>query len=1092
MEVPPRNENSPQFALPSLGTRSAAGPIAAKELLFSELKEVLKQRDNPFAPLWIITSSSALRREIVRDLPQRTGGALLGVVVHTLHSAAHAVLEALSIKPVENGATFPWVLRQAAAQGPTLRRELGSLQDGFGTAAQAMMEILDAGFHSEMMEAVEDALEPIAKRPQGSRALDLFRGLSTLRNPANTIRSEGDLLALARDAIRSGRFSPPSTFVVGFMDATSPGTDFLETLLAMTDTRVYFDCPPDPADPSRADSGFRFSAQFMGRLGHGATPPIPTAAPPTLHAFDASGREREALEIARRVRQLLDNQVSPEEIGVVGRTLEGSRVPLQRAFRALGIPFSMPAGSQPDRHQYRPFRGLLHFLRDGENTSLESWLESVRLANTEGTWHPETHADLRTGLRKMGIGTLSQWQDSLFSTEAISLPVRRGIALSPEDSVILRRRKLQKPLVDWASKRLGAIREILEEWPESASLREHIPWVTRLAEEGLGWTSSHPEWVFWSELSEELQGAIEPKITRWECAVSLDTLVKTSLPKMRSEERAGVRILDASRARSLTFEHLFLCQLNRGVFPRVVNEDPLLPESVRALLLPLLPDLPMRARGHDEERFLFAQLIASAPQVTLSWLRANADGAEEGKSVLVERLLLAFKNLQVTHIPREWLPLVEEIPAGSSPLRTPREHGIARALRHRENGLETWLGLALEEGASIPPEIAMKWAEFRLRVVREMAPNLATKEGRNRSQSTGPYQGWVGELSHPLDPRHQTLHVSTLENMAKCPWQTWLKRMLRIEATPETTRAPPDIPSNVVGLTVHHALELLVLEGHPELKGRDIRGLPPTISVGSPSVAALSRALQESALHVGRDNGLTSPASRKLLEEWSRPFVETCIALDWPQSNSVLHILGTEISGQFPISDIDGKESIVFFRADRAETIAEKPVLTDYKTGNPKDVGKTEANQRKKIEMFIREGTLLQGMGYAHMFVDSQGRYSYLKPNLDPRMQSLAMDRGETDLVDAFKDSTQILATAMQKGIFFPRVEMWNGKPGKACEYCDVSEACMRGDSGRRARFVVQGTRHTPLAPLPQSPSHETVFGHLYHLGNSYTVEDKP
>ena len=41
---------------------------------------------------------------------------------------------------------------------------------------------------------------------------------------------------------------------------------------------------------------------------------------------------------------------------------------------------------------------------------------------------------------------------------------------------------------------------------------------------------------------------------------------------------------------------------------------------------PVLPDVPIKKRGEDEERYLFAQLLAAAPNVTVSWTECDDDG----------------------------------------------------------------------------------------------------------------------------------------------------------------------------------------------------------------------------------------------------------------------------------------------------------------------------------------------------------------------------------------------------------------------------------------------------------------------------------
>ena len=101
----------------------------------------------------------------------------------------------------------------------------------------------------------------------------------------------------------------------------------------------------------------------------------------------------------------------------------------------------------------------------------------------------------------------------------------------------------------------------------------------------------------------------------------------------------GVRVLSVIEARAHTFEHLFVLGLNRDLFPRRVSEDPLLPDALRRALAAVLPDVPVKARGFDEERYLFAQLVSAAPSVALSWQALSDDGKEKTASPLVEGLV---------------------------------------------------------------------------------------------------------------------------------------------------------------------------------------------------------------------------------------------------------------------------------------------------------------------------------------------------------------------------------------------------------------------------------------------------------------------
>src|ERR1700726_2789422 len=69
------------------------------------------------------------------------------------------------------------------------------------------------------------------------------------------------------------------------------------------------------------------------------------------------------------------------------------------------------------------------------------------------------------------------------------------------------------------------------------------------------------------------------------------------------------------------------------------REDPRFRDAARRLIHRLLPDLPLARDGFDDERHAFAQLLAAAPAVTLSWMTADDDGKPLSPSPLVERLL---------------------------------------------------------------------------------------------------------------------------------------------------------------------------------------------------------------------------------------------------------------------------------------------------------------------------------------------------------------------------------------------------------------------------------------------------------------------
>ena len=64
------------------------------------------------------------------------------------------------------------------------------------------------------------------------------------------------------------------------------------------------------------------------------------------------------------------------------------------------------------------------------------------------------------------------------------------------------------------------------------------------------------------------------------------------------------------------------------------------------------------------------------------------------------------------------------------------------------------------------------------------------------------------------------------------------------------------------------------------------------------------------------------------------------------------------------------------------------------------------------------------------------------------------MAAGDAELERAFSAATAAVLGAWEAGTFFPRVVDLAGRaePGR-CKFCDVAEACLRGDSGARGRL---------------------------------------
>ena len=294
-----------------------------------------------------------------------------------------------------------------------------------------------------------------------------------------------------------------------------------------------------------------------------------------------------------------------------------------------------------------------------------------------------------------------------------------------------------------------------------------------------------PEWQARASRSSKRCAARFPPTSRSRSAISSCSCAvswrrTSSVPLGGSG--GGVQVLDATEARGRSFERLFVIGLARDVFPRSVREDPLLPDALRERVRDVLPEVPVKKLGLDEERFLFAELarFGSARHALvaarvrrgtalrpLELRRAPALGrrVREGRASrgpcsrrrpLDRRQRLGLEE----HLLRAALFGPAQPPRGGLPDRLARDRG--RDPRRGE-----------------PASAADSLAAARLAVLREM-------EGKafRAAPQLGPYFGFVGRQRAANDPRAARLYVTTLERLVA----------LRLADLPRAAAAPRGAP----------------------------------------------------------------------------------------------------------------------------------------------------------------------------------------------------------------------------------------------------------------------------------------------------------
>jgi PD-(D/E)XK nuclease superfamily protein len=555
---------------------------------------------------------------------------------------------------------------------------------------------------------------------------------------------------------------------------------------------------------------------------------------------------------------------------------------------------------------------------------------------------------------------------------------------------------------------------------------------------------------------EELEREVPPRLllAPSEVRLLLEELLAPAGASALGGAGGGVQVLSVVEARGRTFDHLYVAGLNRDVFPRIIREDPLLPDDLRRVLQRVLPDVPVKRLGFDEERYLFAQLLSASPAVTLSWQTADDDAHPLSPSPLVDRLERLHQRIEPAQAPPLWaLPAAGPLPG----LRTAAEHAVLAALHAPRRWFGRVLPLAIAEArADLDPPVfdlrPDRLAAARIAVLEEMDPDLRTPHGRAARSRLGPYFGFIGRLpGGESEPRLRELYVTQLENLAACPWQLFLMRLLRLEPTPDPLAALPGVDPLLLGNVVHASLERIARP--PGREGvRGIRGLTP-VPVSWPDEGEVVRVVREEAERLLAEDGIRLPGLARALADRAFPMLDTVRDLDW--SGGAVPVLATEAEGDFDVGDVPGPLRRVLFQADRVDQVGGLVVWTDYKTGRPISRARKPETRRRHLLERVRSGTHLQAVAYLlGSDGEAMGRYLFLRPGLDDEQRELSVATGDQEFAEAFARASEAVLAAWEAGSFFPRVVATDGRkePGR-CGFCTVAEACLRGDSGARQRL---------------------------------------
>jgi RecB family exonuclease len=617
-------------------------------------------------------------------------------------------------------------------------------------------------------------------------------------------------------------------------------------------------------------------------------------------------------------------------------------------------------------------------------------------------------------------------------------------------------------------------------WPDPAPLAAHLEQLRGLVERDLGWLAAAPgrdalEHEFFAPESGLPLGF---ELDREELSLLLRRALEDCGRAPLGGAGGGVQILSAMEARSRSFERLFVVGVNRGAFPRTIVEDPLLPDDLRAALRDVLPELPVKREGVDEERHLFAQLAAASPEVTFCWHVADEDGAPCAPSPLLQRLRPALRGLEP-----ELAPPVVSTRAGTAAAapRPAHEHALRAALSGARAAFERVLSLAIEEAQGSAPDAcdASALAAARLAVLGELDPRDAL------SDAAGPYLGFVGAAPAQGDPRCGPVFVTTLENVARCPWRAFVTRLLRVEPAPDALgNLASASEALAIGTVVHAALEEI---GKRALKGVEgnsgALAERPGAAAAWPPDAEVERILEACAAQQMRESGVVLPGQERVLALRARPYLEVARRCAWDGDAGPALALAAEFEDAVRVCDETGAAREIRFKVDRVDRVGAALRFTDYKTGKPLAEQVKPASRSRRLAQLVARGEALQAVVYARAGgPQATGRYLFLRPDLAEAQRVLDVP-ASGELVEPFERAVQTVLAAWDAGSFPPRLRRHDrDEEPPACRGCEVKEACLRGDSGARARMARWMER---LATETSSDAAEACAARIWQLAGA-------
>lgn len=510
---------------------------------------------------------------------------------------------------------------------------------------------------------------------------------------------------------------------------------------------------------------------------------IPVKQTQGVDCFSALGPRAEVRETAKRVKQLLLDGISAEDILVTSRDLESQQNLIEDIWNDAGIPFYL-AGTK-NVATLSLARSLVTILRfELENWSfpaMKTVLRHLRISLPGMTDFEYRGRICLNAVRSLNVRSGRQEILRLLESRASREQESAYDKLSPSDYAIAYEtlRELQNHLsslhqsrtyCDQVMNLLACCRELLfgneankqqdGSNNQAISLNEQWDFIAGMLREAA---------LFQDQLvAEGAKKESAKKVTLSQLAAWIEEQFHSqTIPAPRAKP-GEVMILPASDARHLCVPYLFITGLQEGSFPQNADRQPFYSEQERRQWIELGVQLDVRESQYQEEmQFFYRLLTRASQQVTLSYSRVSKKGQPQYASAFYQTVLSLF---DANSLHEQEVGKLSPVPDADDLLTLSEVRmNAAKQMFGSQAGLLKWW----QEDSPVRKSAVSLLAAVGMNAYRFEQPGFSMFEGIVSSP-----ENLQALQSHYND--EYTFSATKLESYANCPFRFFMDSVLKL------------------------------------------------------------------------------------------------------------------------------------------------------------------------------------------------------------------------------------------------------------------------------------------------------------------------